>query len=60
MYLEDRALANGAGVTPEAAPLLSTLLSAPDSGGGCSEHAPRMKTCVFQSCLNHPDVPLRA
>lgn len=60
MYLEDPALANCAGVAQEAAPLLSTLLSAPGSTGGCLEHVPRMNTCVFQSCLNHPDIPLRA
>lgn len=60
MYLEDPGLASCAGVTQEAAPLLSTPLSAPGSIGGCLEHVPRMKACVFQSCLNHPDIPLRA
>lgn len=60
MYLEDPAPANCAGVTQETAPLLSTLLSAPGSIGRCLEHIPRMKTCVFQPCLNHPDIPLRA
>lgn len=60
MHLEDPALASCAGVTQEAAPLRSTPLSAPSSIGGRLEHIPRMKTCVFQSRLNHPDVPLRA